>query len=236
MQAYEAPHALMLLEIAGVIEQYRSAAGNALAAGFDGVEVDGANGYLLDQFLRDGSNRRSDAYGGAIAQRARLLLEAVEAVRAVWGADRVGVRLSPLSPLHDMRDSCPQAVFAYVVEQLNRLGLAYLHVSETGKGSPDAAGPEFDLRQLRKIWQGVYIGNGGYDLARANAALGSGFADMVAFGVPFLANPDLPERYAKWAPLNQADPATFYGGGAAGYTDYPYLDPEPFKQLWRRAG
>ncbi len=233
MKAYETPHALTLPEIGGIIEQFGNAARNALAAGFDGVEIDGANGYLLDQFLRDGSNRRSDAYGGAIANRARLLLEVVEAVCAVWGAARVGVHLSPLQPLNDMRDSHPEAVFSYVVEQLKRFGLAYLHVTETGKDSSAAAGPGFQLRKLREIWQGTYIASGGYDLARGNAALGAGFADMIAYGLPFLANPDLPERYAKWASLNKADPATFHVGGAHGYTDYPVLDLEPFKQFWR---
>lgn len=235
MKAYETPHALSLPEIAGIIDQYRDAARNALEAGFDGVEIDAAGGHLLDQFLRDGSNRRSDAYGGTVANRARLMLEVVEAVCAVWGGNRAGLRLSPLQPLNDMRDSSPEEVFTYAVEQLNRFGLAYLHVVETGQGSSDA-GPVFELRKLRKIWQGAYIINGGYDLARGNAALDSVNADMIAYGVPFLVNPDLPERYAKWASLNKADPATFHGGGAQGYTDYPLLELEPIKQLWRRTG
>ncbi len=235
MKPCETPRALSLQEIPGIIARYRTAAQNALAAGFDGVEIDGGSGHLLDQFLRDGSNRRSDSYGGAIANRARLLLEVVEAVCAVWGAARVGVHLSPLQPLNDMRDSHPEAVFSYVVEQIKRFGLAYLHVTETDKDSSDAAGPGFQLQKLREIWRGTYIASGGYDLARGNAALGAGFADMIAYGLPFLANPDLPERYAKWASLNKADPATFHGGGAEGYTNYPYLDLEPFKQLWRRS-
>lgn len=145
---------------------------------------------MPDQFLRDGSNQRSDAYGGSIANRACLMLEVVDAVCGVWGANRVGIRLSPLQPFNDMRDSNPEATFAYIVEQLNRFGLAYLHVTEMGKESPGAAGPAFDLQKLRTIWQGVYMTNGGYDLARGNAALALGFADMIAFGVPFLANPD----------------------------------------------
>jgi len=226
MKPFATPHALTLDEIPGIIEQYRSAARHALEAGFDGVEIHGANGYLLDQFLRDGSNQRSDAYGGSIANRARLMLEVVDAVCAVWGAIRVGIRLSPLQPFNDMRDSNPEATFVYVVEQLNRFGLAYLHVTELGKDSPGAAGPAFDLQKLRQIWQGVYITNGGYDLARANAALAGGLADMISSGVLFLANPDLPERYAIWAPLNKPDPPTFYGGDEHGYTDYPFLSRE----------
>jgi len=226
MKPFETPHALALTEIPGIIEQFRSGARNALAAGFDGVETHGANGYLPDQFLRDGSNHRTDAYGGSIANRARLMLEVTEAVCGVWGADRVGIRLSPLQPFNDMRDANPEATFSYAVEALNRFGLAYLHITEMGKESPGDAGPGFDFQKLRKIWQGVYITNGGYDLARGNVALANGDADMIAFGVPFLANPDLPERYARWAPLNKPDPATFYGGAEQGYTDYPFLSEE----------
>jgi len=223
MQDYEMPHALELSELPGVIGQYRTAAQNALDAGFDGVEIHGANGYLLDQFLRDGSNQRTDAYGGPLANRARLMLEVTEVVCTVWGANRVGIRLSPLQPFNDMRDSNPEATFGYTVEQLNRFGLAYLHVTEMGKDKPGAAGPAFDLGKLRKIWQGVYMTNSGYDLVRANAALSANQADMVSFGVPFLANPDLPARYAKGAALNTPDQATFYGGNEKGYTDYPLL-------------
>ncbi|MDO9372433.1 MAG: alkene reductase [Gammaproteobacteria bacterium] len=217
------PRALELAELPGIVEQYRSGAQNALAAGFDGVEIHGANGYLLDQFLRDGSNQRTDAYGGSIENRARLMLEVTGAVCSVWGANRVGIRLSPLQPFNDMRDSNPEATFSYAVEQLNRFGLAYLHVTEMGKDAPGAAGPAFDLGKLRRIWKGVYMTNGGYDLARANAALAKGEADMVAFGVLFLANPDLPLRFARGAPLNTPDQATFYGGNAQGYTDYPFM-------------
>jgi N-ethylmaleimide reductase len=218
------PRALDISEIPGIIEQYRSGAQNALAAGFDGVEIHGANGYLPDQFLRDGSNQRTDAYGGPIENRARLMLEVTEAVCAVWGAERVGIRLSPLQPFNDMRDANPEATFSYIVEQLNRFGLGYLHVTEAGKDTPGAAGPAFDLHKLRGIWKGVYMTNAGYDLARANAALAAGETDLVAFGVLFLANPDLPLRFARNAPLNAPDPATFYGGGAGGYTDYPFLE------------
>jgi N-ethylmaleimide reductase len=223
MRPYETPHALTLEEIPGIIEQYRHASRCALEAGFDGVEIHAANGYLLDQFLRDGSNRRSDAYGGDIAKRARLMLEVTEAVCEVWGADRVGIRLSPLQPFNDMRDSDPEATFSYAVAALNRFGLAYLHVTEMGSNAPGAAGPAFDLGKLRRIWRGTYIINGGYDRTRGDAALAAGEADLVAFGVPFLANPDLPARFARGAALNPADPATFYGGGEKGYTDYPSL-------------
>lgn len=223
-QDFVIPRALGLAEIPGIVEQYRSGAQNALAAGFDGVEIHGANGYLLDQFLRDGSNHRTDAYGGSIENRARLMLETTEAVCAVWGANRVGIRLSPLQPFNDMRDSNPEATFRYVVEQLNRFGLAYLHVTEMGKDAPGAAGPAFDLVKLKRIWTGVYMTNGGYDFARANAALAAGEADMVALGVLFLANPDLPQRFAHGALLNTPDPATFYGGDVKGYTDYPFME------------
>lgn len=223
MQDYVIPHALALPEIPGIIGQYRDAAKNALAAGFDGVEIHGANGYLPDQFLRDGSNKRDDAYGGTVSKRARLMLEVTGAVCEVWGGNRVGIRLSPLQPFNDMHDSLPEETFSHVVRELNRFGLAYLHVTEMGKEKPGAAGPAFDLGKLRKIWKGVYMTNSGYDMARANAALAGGEADMVSFGVPFLANPDLPARFAKGAPLNTPDQATFYGGNEKGYTDYPFL-------------
>ena len=187
------------------------------------MEIHGANGYLLDQFLRDGSNHRTDIYGGSLENRMRLMLEVTDAVCSVWGANRVGIRLSPLQPFNDMRDSNPEATFSHAVEQLNRFGLAYLHVTEVGKEVPGAAGPAFDLVKLRRIWKGVYMTNSGYDLARANAALAGDEADMVAFGVLFIANPDLPLRFATGALLNEPDPATFYGGDAKGYTDYPSL-------------
>lgn len=218
------PRALELDEIPGVVSQYARAARNAQYAGFDGVEVHGANGYLLDQFLRDGSNQRSDRYGGSVENRARLMLEVIEAVCKQWRPEQVGVRLSPLQPFNDMRDSDPEATFSYTVEKLNGFRLAYLHVTEMGAESPGAAGPTFDLRRLRQLWQGVYMTNAGYDLQRANRAIQSGAADCVAFGVPFIANPDLPERFRREAPLNEADPDTFYGGDAKGYTDYPTLE------------
>lgn len=223
LKDFVTPHALDLAEIAAVTEQFRSGARNAREAGFDGVEIHGANGYLLDQFLRDGTNQRSDAYGGSLPNRARFMLEVTEAVCGVWDADRVGLRLSPLNPFNDIRDTNPEATFSHVVEQLNRFGLAYLHVTALGADEPGAAGPMFDLRKLRNLYTGIYMVNAGYGKARANAALAAGDADLVAFGVPYIANPDLPERFAQDAPLNSADPATFYGGDAKGYTDYPML-------------
>jgi N-ethylmaleimide reductase len=223
LQPFVTPRALELAEIPQVLDQYRAAAANALAAGFDGVEIHAANGYLLDQFLRDGTNQRSDRYGGGPENRARLTLEVTEAVCAVWGPDRVGIRLSPLQPFNDMRDSDPRATFTHAVQALSAFGLAYLHVTEVGSESPGAAGPPFDLHELRRAWRGLYIVNGGYDRDRANAALAAGEADLVAFGVAFLANPDLPERLRRGAALNPPNPDTFYGGAAEGYTDYPFL-------------
>lgn len=223
-QPFVTPRALDISELPGVVEQYRHAAAQAKAAGFDGIEVHAANGYLLDEFLRDGSNQRTDAYGGGVDNRARLLLEVLAAVCPVWGADRVGVRLSPIQPFNDMRDSDPKGTFSRVVELLNRFGLAYLHITEMGKDAPGAAGPYFDPLELRDIWQGVLMTNAGYDRDSANAVLAAGRADLVAFGVPFIANPDLPARYLAGAQLNAADPTTFYGGDAKGYTDYPFMD------------
>ncbi len=223
MQPFVTPRALDLDELPGIVEQYRVAAKNALAAGFDGVEVHAANGYLLDQFLRDGSNRRTDAYGGSVDQRARLLLEVLEAVIGVWGSQRVGVRLSPLQPFNDMRDANPAATFSRVVELLNPLDLAYLHVTRLGMDAPGAAGPPFDLGRLRRLWRGVYMTNHGYDRAAAMRAVAEGEADLVAFGTLYIANPDLVERLRRNAPLNAPDPSTYYGGGERGYTDYPFL-------------
>jgi N-ethylmaleimide reductase len=224
MQPFVTPHALALEELPGIVQQYRVAAKNALAAGFDGVEVHAANGYLLDQFLRDGSNRRSDAYGGSLDNRARLLLEVLDAVCGVWGSHRVGVRLSPLQPFNDMRDSDPEATFSRVVELLNPFDLAYLHVTRLGMDAPGVAGPSFDLGRLRRLWRGIYMTNHGYDRAAAMAAVEKGEADLVAFGTLFLANPDLVERLRRDAPLNHPDPSTFYGGDERGYTDYPFLE------------
>lgn len=215
-QDYVAPRALAAEEMPGVIDQFRRAAANAAVAGFDGVEVHGANGYLIDQFLRDGSNRREDEWGGSVDNRARLLLAVVAAACESWGADRVGVRLSPAGSFNDMRDSDPDATFGRVVELLNPLGLCYLHVIEDG---------DYDVAALRRAWRGHYMANGGYDFARANAALAAGAADLVSFGKLWVSNPDLPRRFELGAPLAAADPATFYTGNSAGYTDYPALEP-----------
>ena len=223
LKPFETPRELSLSEIADVIEDYRKGAANSIAAGFDGVEIHGANGYLLDQFLRDGSNQRNDAYGGSLENRAKLILEVTEAVCAEVGADRVGIRLSPLQPFNDIKDSNPEATFSYVVEQLNRFGLAYLHVTEMGSEAPGAAGPAFDLGKLRAIWNGVYITNAGYDADKGNAAIAAGDADAIAFGVPFLANPDLVARLKAGAEFNAPDMDTFYGGDEHGYSDYPIL-------------
>ncbi len=223
LKPFETPRALETAELPGIVQAYRAAAGNALAAGFHGVEVHAANGYLLDEFLRDGTNRRSDAYGGSLENRMRLLHEVVEAVCGVYGPARTGLRLSPVQPFNDMKDSAPQEHFSRIVESLNAYGLAYLHVTELGKDAPGAAGPFFDPLELRSLWKGVYMTNAGYDKARGNAVVAAGQADLVAYGTPFIANPDLPERYRRDAPLNAPDPSTFYGGGEKGYTDYPFL-------------
>jgi len=223
MKDYVTPHALETAEVAGVVEDFRGGAKLAREAGFDGVELHGANGYLIDQFLRDGTNRRTDRYGGSASNRARFLIEMAEAVVGEWGAARVGVRLSPTNPYNDIADSHPAATFATAVGELNRFGLAYLHIVEPGADDPVAAGERPDLRFFRKIWRGPLIANKGYDLARANAALRDGSADLVSFASLFLANPDLPERFRRGAPFNPPDRKTFYGGGAKGYTDYPAL-------------
>ncbi len=214
------PRALETNEIPGIVESFRKGAANALEAGFDGVEIHAANGYLIDQFLRDGTNRRSDAYGGPVENRTRFLLEVTESVASVFGGDRVGVRFSPVNPFNSISDSNPDETFGYAANALNRFGLAYLHVLEGGIG--DGAS-DYDPAALRDAFDGAYIANNGYDKYRADAALSSGGADLVAFAKDFLANPDLPARFAAGAPLNQPDPATFYGGDAKGYTDYPAL-------------
>ena len=225
LQPFVTPRALETREIPGIVAQFRQAAENALEAGFDGVEVHGANGYLLDQFLRDGTNRRDDDYGGSLENRARLLLQVTHAAAGVFGADRVGVRLSPVNSFNSISDSAPDITFPYIAERLNRFPLAYLHVVEQDFAGSDAT-RGFDRRKLRDAFKGTYIANGGYDQVRAEVALATGAADLIAFGKPFIANPDLPARLAIGAPLNGADEATFYGGDEKGYTDYPFLAPE----------
>ncbi len=216
------PRALDANEVPAIVQEYVHATKCALTAGFDGVEIHAANGYLLDQFLRDGSNKRDDNYGGSYENRARLLMEVTQAVVDVIGADKVGVRISPVNPFNDMQDSNPQALFNYVADSLNQFNLAYLHVVEGGIGDENAQA--FDFVALRKHFNNAYMANLGYDKARGNAAIASGFADCIAFGVPFLANPDLVVRYKLDAPINAADEATFYGGTEKGYTDYPFLN------------
>jgi len=223
MQPFVTPRALATEEIAGLVEDYRVAAANALAAGFDGVELHAANGYLIDQFLRDGSNRRTDRYGGSIANRVRLLVEVTEALIGEAGAERVGVRLSPTNPFNDVADSNPAALFGHAAEALSAFGLAYLHIVEPGPTDPIAAGARPDGAFFRARWRGPLILNKGYDAARANAAIEDGVADLVAFATLFLANPDLPERLRRGGPFNPPDRPTFYGGGEKGYTDYPAL-------------
>lgn len=218
------PRALGIEEIPAIIADFRQAAANAIAAGFDGVEIHGANGYLLDQFAKDGANQRTDAYGGSIENRARLMLEVASAVSAEIGASRTGIRLSPASPANGVSSSDPQPQFDYIVDALNALGLVYLHVVEGATGGPRDVAP-FDFAGLRRRFSGTYIANNGYDLDLAGAHLASGEADLFAFGRPFIANPDLVARLQSGATLNAINPATIYGGGAEGYTDYPALAP-----------
>jgi len=222
------PRALETTEIAGIIQEYQCAARNALAAGFDGVEIHAANGYLLEQFLRDSTNKRTDAYGGPRENRARLLLEVVEAVARACGSQRIGIRLSPVSPVNDAAlDSDPLGTYSYVIEQLNAFGLAYLHVIEgvtQGVREPPGA---FDPLLLRRQFASLYIANNGYDLKLADAARRHNLADLIAFGRLYIANPDLVERLRAGAPLNAPDRSTFFGGSARGYTDYPTMPPCP---------
>lgn len=217
-----APRALELEELPSIVEDFRHAAANAIAAGFDGVEIHGANGYLLEQFIKDGANTRTDAYGGSIENRARLLLEVTAAVVKQIGADRTGVRISPVSPANAISCSDPQPQYEYIAEQLNALGIVYLHVVEGATGGPRDVAP-FDFGALRSRFKRTYLANNGYDLDLANTRLSQGKTDLVAFGRPFISNPDLVERLQRRATLNALDPNTLYGGGAAGYIDYPSL-------------
>jgi N-ethylmaleimide reductase len=216
------PRALELNEIPDIIEDFKRATANALDAGFDGVEIHGANGYLLDQFARDGANKRTDAYGGAIENRAKLMLEVSKAVSGVAGADRTGIRISPVTPANDLTDSNPQALFNYIVDGFSEQKLVYLHVVEGATGGPRDIAP-FDYDGLRKRFNGTYIANNGYDFKLANEVLDKNRADLIAFGKVYISNPDLVERLKLGAPLNDFDKATFYGGDAKGYTDYPAM-------------
>ena len=213
---YVTPRALGTKEIPGIIEEYRQGALNAKEAGFDAVEVHGANGYLLDQFLQDSTNKRADAYGGPIENRARLMLEVADAVISIWGRGRVGMHLAPRGDSNSMGDSNPRATFGYVAQELGKRKIAFICARESA--GPNRIGPE-----LKKIFGGTYIANEGFTRETAQAALDAGDADAIAFGKQFLANPDLPRRFAENAALNAADPNTFYASGKQGYTDYPGL-------------
>ncbi len=216
------PHALTTAEIKDVVQQFRQAAANAKRAGFDGVEIHGANGYLVDQFIRDGANQRTDEYGGSIENRCRFALEVVDACVAEIGAGRVGIRLSPLTPFNDLADSNPQAVFGYLVEELNKRGIAFIHFIEGATGGPRDV-PGFDYAAARQAFKGTYIANNGYDRQMAIDTIESGKADAIAFGGLFISNPDLVERLKLDAALNTPNPSTFYTPGPVGYTDYPTL-------------
>lgn len=216
------PHALTAAEVKDVVQQFRQAAANAIRAGFDGVEIHGANGYLVDQFIRDGANQRTDDYGGSIENRCRFALEVVDACVAEIGAGRVGIRLSPLTPFNDLADSNPQAVFGYLIEALNQRGIAFIHFIEGATGGPRDL-PGFDYAAARQAFKGTYIANNGYDRQMAIDAIESGEADAIAFGRMFISNPDLVERLKLNAALNEPNPSTFYTPGPVGYTDYPAL-------------
>jgi len=216
LKPFVTPRALELEEIPGIVAAYRQGAENARLAGFDGVEIHGANGYLLDQFLQDKTNHRQDVYGGPIQNRARLMLEVADAVISVWGNDRVGMHLAPRGDAHDMGDSNPLATFSYIARELGKRRLAFLCVRESL--GEKRIGP-----QLKAAFGGRYIANEKFTKATANQVLAGREADAVAFGVPFLANPDLPHRFRLNAPLNAPEPSTFYAPGAKGYTDYPFL-------------
>ena len=245
MVPFVTPRALQTEELPYIVRQYVRGAKNALEAGFDGIEIHAANGYLLDQFLNSNTNRRTDEYGGSIENRARLLLNVVEAVSDIWDADRVGVRLSPMGILNDISDQDPEKTFSCVAKRLNGYGLAYLHIV-----NPDIAAMEQRREQepralrmldlIRKKYKGSLIVAGGFDHDGAESWLKDGRADLIAFGRKFLANPDLPERFREGTPLNADDPATYYGGGAVGYVDYLSLaqqrgeEPKPYvDERWR---
>lgn len=229
------PRALQIEEMPYIVRQYVRGARNALSAGFDGVEIHAANGYLLDQFINSSTNQRADRYGGAIENRARLLIEVVEAVSEVWDTDRVGVRLSPLGTFNDISDDDPETTFGYIAKKLSDYRLAYLHLVnpavaaiEQGTEPDPRATRMLDL--LRENYRGTLVLAGGFDQDTAEAWLEQGKADLIAFGRKFIANPDLPERFRSRAPLNADDPSTYYGGGAKGYTDYPTLAQERGEQ------
>lgn len=219
MRPFVTPRALRGDEIASLIEQFKQGAKAANTAGFDGVEIHAANGYLIDQFLRDGTNQRADGWGGSKENRARFLFEVIEAVASIWGPKRVGVRLSPCNSFNDMSDSNPASTFGYIIDQLSAFDLAYLHVVET-------RGVDFDWTAFRRRFRGLYMANEGYTFESANLAIDISHADLVSFGAPFIANPDLVERFKKGARINEGHRTSFYGGDARGYIDYPTLEQE----------
>jgi len=226
---YETPRALETSEIADVVEAFRQGARNALAAGFDGVEIHGANGYLIEQFLQQRSNLRSDQYGGSVGNRARLLLEITQAVIGVWGANRVGVRLTPYGIANGSGEADPMPLYSHVVTALDELGLAYLHVIEprssgAGRAEVNHQNVPSAMVLFRPFWSGVLISAGGFTGETAEAAIAEGHADAIAFGRIFISNPDLPRRLQRGFPITPYNRATFYGGDAAGYTDYPAYD------------
>jgi len=223
MKAFVKPHALETDEIKSIVSQYKNAAQKAKDAGFDGVEIHAANGYLIDQFLRDGSNQRTDEYGGSEENRMRLLNEVIDAVLSVWDSKNVGVRLTPENSFNSMSDSDPQAHFNYFISQLNERNLAYIHLLE---GDMMGGESSIDYRALRDAYYGIYMANNGYDKNRAQTSLSNEDSDLIAFGIPYLANPDLVERFKNDLPLNEADQSTFYGGDEKGYTDYPFAQQE----------
>jgi N-ethylmaleimide reductase len=226
LQDFVTPRALETDEVPRVVEDFARGAANALAAGFDGVEIHGANGYLVDQFLRDGTNRRTDRYGGSVENRARFLVEVTRAARDVWGPGRVGVRLSPSGTFNDMSDSNPFRTFGYAAGALDKLELAYLHVvapDDADRRYAPAGWRTVPVSYFRPLFRGAIVAAGGYALESAQAAVASGEADAVAFAKAFVANPDLVERFRRSAPLANADTSTFYGGGEKGYADYPAL-------------
>lgn len=228
MQAFVKPRELMFVELPSIVADYVNAARKAMSAGFDGVEIHAANGYLLDQFIRDGSNQRDDDYGGSIKNRFRLLREVVEAVANAIGSKKIGVRLSPENSFNSMHDSDPQTTFNAVTDMLNGFDLAYLHVLE---GDMISGNRFIDYAQIKSRFARAYMANHGYDFERASQALKNGSADLVSFGVPFIANPDLVERFKTGAELAVADQATFYGGDEKGYTDYSFLPARVWPKL-----
>ena len=222
-EAVSAPRAMTDKDIVNTMAEYATAAQFAVDAGFDGVELHAANGYLIDQFLRDGANKRDDGYGGSPENRIRFLNEVLDTITEIVGADRTGVRISPLAKVNDLSDSDPETLFSKAIESMNTRGLAYLHAVEQFPGEEQTREEAKILGRLRALWKGVYVANGGFDAETGAARIAAGDADAIAYGRPFISNPDLPLRYAKGAELNELNPDTLYGGGADGYTDYPAL-------------